>query len=117
MKSIRKRLGLAVITLSVCPMLFLGCSLLWRSYGDQLLHAKEMQRRLTKIASDKAAFNIHEQETLLLSLAVILVFLAITLIGAFMLRFVLIRQIVKPGSESDWSLRPGETHLLSRGSF
>lgn len=66
--SIRRRLGITLIALSICPVLLLGGFLLWQNYEVQLQEAKEMQKKLTKLASHEVSSNIHEQEVLLLSL-------------------------------------------------
>jgi len=66
-KSIRKRLAITLIALSICPVLLLGAFLLWQNIEVQLQQAKEMQGKLTRLASHEVQSHIHEHEFSLLS--------------------------------------------------
>jgi hypothetical protein len=65
--SIRGRLTLALVALSILPLLLLGAILSWENYTVLLDQATDAQRRLTLLVSNRMSFYIHEFESSLLS--------------------------------------------------
>ncbi|MBI5576735.1 MAG: response regulator [Deltaproteobacteria bacterium] len=65
--SIRKRLTITFIGLSILPVLLLGGFLLWQNLEMQLQEAEEMQAKLTKMAAHELQTHIHGLESLLIS--------------------------------------------------
>jgi signal transduction histidine kinase/CheY-like chemotaxis protein len=65
--SIRGRLALALVILSILPLLLLGAILSWEDYTVLLQQAKESQRRLMTLVSNRMIFFLHEFESSLVS--------------------------------------------------
>jgi PAS domain S-box-containing protein len=63
--SIRKRLVILLIILSISPLLLLGTILSWQSYLIQEKQAKDLQQEVSKRALNKIYSFIREQETIL----------------------------------------------------